>query len=585
MNPIKSLGNKLTGLIDALNRYPFAVFLLLAAAVVNADMINSTAGSHLKYLLTFLIGALISAVVQHIHERFFTGIYVRLLLTGFVVVLTAGYYFAIGAGGNFDVEMNTKTAVALLALLMAFIWVPSIKNRITFNQSFMAAFKAFFTVVLFSAVIAIGLNAILFAVDQLLNSLDSKIYSHVLNIIFTLCAPLFFLSLIPRYPNNKDINRKQQEEMNRAITCPKTLDVLISYIIIPLTSIYTIVLLTYVLINIQEDFWTNNLLEPMLVSYAIIVIFVYILASNLNNPFTSIFKKVFPKVLIPIVLFQTFASIIKVGEMGLTHGRYYVILFGLFAVIAAVIFSFFSTVKNGWVAAVLIVAAAVSIIPPVDAFTWSRTSQIHLLEETLVDNGMVDDKKIVPKSDIPTKDKETITSTVYYLEDMHDINQIDWLPNNVIYGENFKKTFGFDETKEETGEAVDDSQFVNLDTTSNFTLDIGGYDRMVRLVIDDGAEAAIPMKINGAKYQLKKEVDDRNIYLTLADDHDQELLKFNAKEAFNDILQEGEKGSLTVDEARVTDANDEARISIVADSIDYNDGNYNADLYVLLEIK
>ena len=70
--------------------------------------------------------------------------------------------------------------------------------------------------------------------------------------------------------------------------------------------------------------------------------------------------------------------------MGVTHGRYYVILFGIFATIAGLIFSFLPIKKNGIIVAVLIVFSAISIIPPIDAFTVSRVNQINLLEKTLL---------------------------------------------------------------------------------------------------------------------------------------------------------------------------------------------------------
>lgn len=236
------------------------------------------------------------------------------------ILLTVGYYGAI-ASATGDIEASSKTSVLAFALSIAFVWVPSIKNKISFDQSFMAAFKAFFTSLLFTLVIAIGLSVIILEVDQLIFSLDSNSYMHIWNIILTLFAPVFFLSLIPFYPGKSVVEtHDQREKVARTVLCPRLLDALISYIVIPLTGIYTIVLLAYVFLNLRKDFWTDNLIEPMLVSYAVVVILVYILACNLDNRFISVFKNVFPKVLIPIVLFQTMASGLKVGEMGVLTG-------------------------------------------------------------------------------------------------------------------------------------------------------------------------------------------------------------------------------------------------------------------------
>ncbi len=197
--------------------------------------------------------------------------------------------------------------------------------------------------------------------------------------------------------------------------CPKFLEILLSYIIIPLTALFTLILLVYMIQNIRGEFWTDNLLEPMLVSYAVTVILVYILVSEIENKFSIFFRKIFPKLLIPIVIFQIIASYITLTDTGITHTRYYVILFGIFAAISGILMSFFPVRKNGIVAGILIIFAAVSIIPPVDAFTISEKSQVNTLEEVLVKNGMLKDNVIIPNASIPNEDKEKITSTVQYL--------------------------------------------------------------------------------------------------------------------------------------------------------------------------
>ena len=175
----------------------------------------------------------------------------------------------------------------------------------------------------------------------------------------------------------------QKESIDEAAHCPKFLEVLISYILIPLIAVFTLILVIYIIKNIGGEFWTDNLLEPMLVSYAITVILVYILASEIENKFTAFFRKVFPKVLVPIVLFQITSSILSLADTGVTHTRYYVILFGLFAAVSGILLSFLPVRKNGVIAALLIVFAIISIVPPVDAFTVSRSSQTNTLKNVL----------------------------------------------------------------------------------------------------------------------------------------------------------------------------------------------------------
>lgn len=596
MKVIESLRNKFEGLIQAVNRYPLTLLFLLATAVVNAIAINNETEDYSKYIFTFIVGAFLSAVAQHIYERFFTTTSWRLTLMAGSVLLAAVYYFIIRSSSVFSIEVGTKTGVTMFALLMAFIWVPTIKSKITFNESFMSTFKAFFITALFTAVIAGGISAIIFAIDSLLFPVDNNVTQHALNIIFALFTPIFFLSFTPPYPGKIDMDRSAEElaqsgeKVKKAINCPKNLGVLISYIIIPLTVIYTVILLAYVILNISGDFWTENLLEPLLVSYGITVILVFILASVLNNKFAILFRKVFPKVLIPIMLFQTIASILKIQETGITHGRYYVILFGIFAIIAGIIFSFFSVKKNGWIAAVLIVFSAISITPPIDAFTVSRENLINLLEKTLIENDMLEDNIVIPNANISNEDKKIITRTVSYLDSLNYVKDIAWLPDKVFYYNNFKLTFGFDEVYEQL---TPENQYAYLEWDRNPTVNIEEYDRMIHVYINSSKsgvdnELTIPIETDGQEYTLTKQPDGDYIAISILDKNDEELIRFDTQEIFDNMLgndQEGKGNTLTVEKATITKENDLVRMSILVNSIEGYDGQYSADVYVFLEIK
>ncbi|MBS4204398.1 DUF4153 domain-containing protein [Lederbergia citrea] len=593
MKVMKAFQNKLVGLIGAVNRYPLTILFLLAIATVNVNVINNEIEAYLKYLFTFIVGALLSVIGQHVYERFFTKVSERVMLMGGAILLTAGYYLAIHSASTFNEEIATKTSVTMFALVMAFIWIPSIKSKISFNESFMSAFKAFFITLLFTSVIAGGLSLIIFAIDELLFPVNHKAIAHVLNIVYSLFAPIFFLSFTPPYQGKKNSHLSaeelsiRKERVEKAIICPKTLGVLISYIIIPLTAVYTIILLAYVLLNIHGSFWTNNLLEPMLVSYAIIVIFVNILASHLENKFASLFRLIFPKILIPIVLFQTLASILKIGEIGITHGRYYAIMFGIFATISGIIFSFFPIRKNGLVAAVLIVFSAVSIIPPIDAYTVSKVNQINLLEKTLVENNMLENGKVVPNPNISIEDKRMITRTVSYLNNLNYTDEIDWLPEKIFYYDNFSKTFGFEETYDQPSDRTE-GKFAHLDWERSPAVNIENYDRMIHLYFQGSqTDLKIPIEIDSQTYTLKNDSEN----LILVDEENKELLRFDMKKAIDQIFEnqlEGDSGKedmLTAEKLMVTQENDQVKMTILANSVDNYGSQYNADLFVFLKIK
>lgn len=584
---VENVREKLFGVLKAVNRYPLAVTFLGITAIVNILMIQSDEQQYANLFWTFIIGAFLSVVFQQVYERFFFTMKQRLSLQVVAVLLTVGYYFAIRSAATFNMEAEIKTTVIIFALSMVLIWIPSIKNKILFNETFMATFKAFFITFLFTAVIAIGLNLSIFAVDQLLVPVDGKVYAHVFNLIFTLFAPIFFLSLIPLYPGRGGrMTDEQKTQLAHAITCPKTLASLLSYVLIPLTGLYTLILLVYILLNIGGKFWTNNLLEPLLVSYAITVILVTVLAGSLTDSFASFSKKVFPKVLLPIVLFQLVASALKIGEIGITHGRYYVLLFGLFALVSSIIFSFFPVQKSGRIAMFLIGFAAVSIIPPVDAFTISRVNQTNMLQKTLSVNDMFVEGKILPNSDISTADKKKITETVQYLSSMQYAKEINWLPDKLEHGNVFRETFGFDQVYDE-GNTVNNGKSVYVDWEQHPVIDINNYDRLVRFYLyqpttNKQERNVFPMHIDDVKYDLVQEFEDGKMHLIFKDD-EKEFMRFDLKAALDEILMN--QGELSIEEATITKDNEEVRMTVIANTIDVYDGSYSGEINVLIEVK
>ena len=599
MKIIAFFKNRLRGLTDAISRYPLTTAFLVIAAIINAIDINNEKDLS-KTLLTLAVGAFLSAVSQVVYERFFSKTSIRFGLMIFVIVLTAGYYLIILPASTLSMEIMIRTAVALFALLFAFIWVPVIKSKISFNNSFMIAFKAFFNSLLFSVVIFGGVALIISAIDLLITSVDYRAYSHAGNIIFILFAPMYFLSLIPIYPgeSNKgsEETKRQTDVVLRAAKCPKFFEILISYIIIPLITVFTIILLVYIIKNIGGEFWSDNLLEPMIVSYSIFVIVVYLLASELENKFTVLFRKILPKVLVPIVVFQIISSLLSLSETGITHTRYYVILYGLFAAVSGILLSFLPVRKNGSVAALLIIFSIFSIVPPVDAFSISKSSQINLVEKVLLENKMLEEDTITPNSHLSNEDKKTITNAMSYLNTMDYTKELAWLPKDFDYYEDFSDTFGFREYYE--SDKLNESVYVSLEP--NTSISITGYDTFVYSNIyfysnepankANNEENLVTFEKGGDRFSLMKVMtEDQSLY-KVYNEHQEELIYFDTKvilDKFYDFPVSKER--LPIEEATFTAENENASLKVVAQNVNIdkmkNDTNYMMDLYIFVKVK
>lgn len=592
MKNLAKLKDRWKGIIDMVSRFPLVVILLISSVITNVIAINSqNEEPYIRLLITFLLGACIYAVFQLIYERFCINSYLRYLFMGLTIILSVTYYLLIRSA-EWNVELTIRTMVIIFILLVAFLWVPVIRSRIAFNESFMAAFKAFFAALFFNGILFLGVALIISVTNLLIFKVDEKAFLHAANIIFILFAPIHFLSLIPYYPKRDERNtinsleplNTREEALIRYTTPVKFLEALISYVVIPITAIFTIILLLYIVMNITKEFWTDNLMEPLLVSYSIIVIIVYLLASTIQNVFTKNFRRVFPKVLIPVVLFQTISSFLKIGEMGVTYGRYYVIMFGLFATIAGIIFSIKPVQKNGLIAPILIVLSIISIFPMIDAFTLSRVTQVNRLVSLLEQNDMFDGETIKPNSNVPEKDKQSIVSAVQYLNQMEYTKDIKWLKNySVSY--NFESTFGFAEYERVGGK----SNYVSIIRNQTSPISIRGYDFMAHVnIYNNSGDITLDSFDNeGTTYSLRlKSTSDQAVIL---EQDGIEVIRFSMNEIYDKFINGPNNLTVNTDEVTFTKDNSSVTFTVVAESINisvWEGGNEKqADIYILLKLK
>lgn len=603
MKNIRKIKSTLLGFNATISRFHISVLFFLLSAIITAFYIgNGNIKNYSELLLAFIMGAGVFMVLQISYEHFFQNKSISLVFSLLAVLAALIYYlFVRFVVEDFSEEHLVRTLILLFVLLMAFMWIPTIKSKVGFSESFMVIFKAFFIVAFYSLVLFLGISLIIAAINMLIINIDYRAYSHVANLIGFLYAPIHFFSLIPVYPPSlssaKSENNINEEDkslltgmLNKAIEPSKFLDGLISYIAIPITAIYTIILLLYILLNITGDFWRDNLMESLLVSYSVIVIVVYLLASVLKSKPAIYFRKIFPKVLIPVVLFQTISSIIKIGEMGITSGRYYVILFGVFATISAILYSIRPNHNNNVIAPILIVLSLISIFPPIDAFKVSKESQVNRLTNVLEENNMLKDDKIIPKDNLTEKDKQIIINSVRYLSRMNYLSDISWLKSYSM-NYDFDRTFGFSQYGNKINtEASEIGRYSLYDMTP---IDISGYDLFVEtdLYGDDSSDRLTIYFEKDKIYTLVQEMDNGMGYLILKDEDENELIRYPLSDIFDSFNDKEEQfGDIPLEEAEFVAENDKVTIYIVTKTINYekweNESVYqHINAYIMVKIK
>lgn len=520
-NFISNIGSNLK---ETVNRFPLTLIFLLLLTTVMFIMIEDYSYMDqdmlLRIMFTGIFGTFLVTTLKFLLERFDSLKKYTLVFYGLAVIFAAGYYYFM-TDDNFSKSMFIHLLVIIFALFAAYLYLPTAKNSLNFSDVALAHFKAAFTSILYGMVLYLGIAAIMGAIDILLYDIDYKSYAHAANIIFVFFTPAYYLSLLPKF-NSKDEDDWHKKEIS--YTYPKFLDILVSYITIPLITVFTAVLVIYFIKILVTGVWPVGQVGPMVLGYSAVGYFIYILGSNLKNNFSVYYRKLFPLVLIPLVAMQMVSAYIRIEAYGFTESRYYVVLFGIFSLVCAVMLLINKRKNPNTIVLLSALFALISIIPPVDAFTISKNSQQNRLEEILTRNNVLINNELVTRSDLSNDDKHEITNISNYLYGMGYLDDMSWYPDENIenYYANFKNTYGFEQYYDREYPIDEEQFFLNAMLDINEVIDVEGFDLFFRINIYNNNKTPVEMgsfNLNEKAYKIMQQSDE-NGNLTLLFDYE-----------------------------------------------------------------
>lgn len=587
---ITTLNQMLQGIKKAAGRFPLTVFCLLSSTALTCYMISLHRTPALiiqKLMFVFLLGSFIGVTAQFACERFRCSTKQRLRTYGFAILLTALYYLGIANAPVIDYAVGARTAVAVFAMFCAFIWLPSFKSQNDFNSVALIHFKSALTSGLYAGVLSAGLAALIAAVDVLLFEVDNDIYGYMMAIVWIFFATLNYLARLPHFHGDDTEERAYLEEASQY---PRVLEILVAQIAIPLVAAYTLVLLSYFIkIGVTGD-WPIGQLGPMILGYSAVGLLLFILASRLEGRIAGIYKRLFPKVLIPIVVMQLISVYIRLSAYGITESRYYLTLFGVFSLLVAIVLTLRPRTKNGFIAVLAAVLAIISVVPPVDAFTVSRSSQINRLEQMLASVGVLTQGQLEAKADVELKVRLEATSILNYLNSRGHLSQIKWLPDDFSPYRDMEKALGFGPTY---GDSPDVSEYFYASLRPQEVLPVVGYDVLLQMSTHrQQTDIGHDFTLDSAAYQLVlTRTSPFEVRVAVQNAGGDELVSTGLHEFVTALRDDAsqEKDMLSAEQMTLDVANDQCQLRIVFRSIsatfggsDYDGIDY--DMFVMVAI-
>ncbi|HBQ86632.1 MAG TPA: DUF4153 domain-containing protein, partial [Syntrophomonas sp.] len=248
--------------LGSIKRFPEAIIFAVTTVVLLIVMNHWQTSEQTTKLLTrlamtlafgFPIALSLNVLFEHNPQRRSKP----MIIFSLALVVLAAYFIFFLKEIN-PVSISRYIAYSLSSYL-AFVFIPYLSHRKHFELSVIELLTRFCITFLYSATLFLGLSAILFTVDQLFAmGINSKPYFDLWLIMAGIFAPVFFLAKIPVPALDSEPD-----------SYPKVLKALFLYILIPLLSVYTIILFTYFAKIIITQTWPIGLVSHLVLWYAV----------------------------------------------------------------------------------------------------------------------------------------------------------------------------------------------------------------------------------------------------------------------------------------------------------------------------
>ncbi|SMC72039.1 DUF4153 domain-containing protein [Pedobacter africanus] len=346
--------------------------------------------------LTLLLAADLYAEVNHFGKakQWSLRLLMVLLCAGLYFLLKPYFYLA-------DMYRLGLLAFAfhLLVAFAPFIGKGSLNGFWQYNKSL---FLRILTSGLYAVVLFAGLAIALGAIDGLFNvKIGWQTYMRLFAVVSAGFMTIFFLAGVP-----DDFDALNKEE-----SYPKGLKIFTQYVLIPLMTIYLVILLVYEVKIMLSWQLPKGLVSTLILGYAVFgilsLLLVYPIKEKEGNGWMKLFSRFFYVMMIPLVILLLLAVWKRVGVYGITESRYILVVLALWLTIVTLYFLVSKKQNIKIIPVSLCILALLATYGPQSAFSVSRYSQVARLK-----------KLMASKKDKDIKERGPVVS---YLVDRHGL--------------------------------------------------------------------------------------------------------------------------------------------------------------------
>jgi hypothetical protein len=309
-------------------------------------------------------------------------------------------------------------AFHLLVAFAAFTVKGQVNGFWQFNKTL---FLRFLTSVLYGVVLFLGIAAAIGATNFLFNfNFEWDTYAVLWVWIVGMFTTTFFLAGVP----------VDLRSLDDDLSYPKGLKIFTQYVLIPLSSIYVLILLAYEVKILITWSLPKGLVSNLILSYAVFgilsLLLVYPIKDRDGNKWIKTYARSFYFLLIPLLILLFVAVGARVFMYGITELRYFLIALACWLLFISVYFLAFKKQNIKLIPISLCILTLVSVYGPQSAFSVSMYSQRRIIVKFFEKNKALKDGKLIPVDSrkISPKDGSRAVNELNYFIYSYDLDPL-----------------------------------------------------------------------------------------------------------------------------------------------------------------
>ncbi len=440
MLKLPSLNIILKRLLRTVRRFPAAILVALIATCVLSYFTHNEWQEHniqhyqalCRILMCSTLALPLFIAVTILSESRRHKVIKKTLWQMAALALIVWYYFTIGDLDKLNIVVFARYFLYALSFHLFVSFSPFlVKGQINgFWQYNKILFLRFLLAALYTVVLYGGISLALWSIDELLHfTINYKKYLYVWYLFSCIFNTVFFLGGVP----------ENLKELNEVTDYLKGLKTFTQYVLLPLVTIYLLILYLYILEIIIKWALPKGLVSYLVIGYSVAGIFslllIYPIRNNYENRWIKTFSRWFYFALYPLIILLGIAIFHRISDYGITENRYFIIVLALWLFGISTYFISDNRENIKVIPISLCFLAIFTSFGPWGAFHISEHSQMNRLKEILVKDGILVKGKINGKTQhrISSNEDSQIWSVVDYLENSASLDVLQpWFDDVMI---------------------------------------------------------------------------------------------------------------------------------------------------------